>query len=75
MSFMDILEDKEEEFDRIKRRCLTELNEETTKNKKRLYRLLCDCMSEKDNGLSQTLSAVLKKQIIPFSKFGCYCKL
>ena len=30
ISFMDILEDKEEEFDRIKRRCLNELNEETT---------------------------------------------
>ena len=30
ISFMDILEDKEEEFDRIKRRCLNELNDETT---------------------------------------------
>lgn len=48
MSFMDILEDKEEEFDRIKRRCLTELNEETTLLEKLSYNYILSMIYKKE---------------------------
>lgn len=48
MSFMDILEDKEEEFDRIKRRCLNELNEETTLLEKLSYNYILSMIYKKE---------------------------
>ena len=45
---MDILEDKEEEFDRIKRRCLTELNEETTLLEKLSYNYILSMIYKKE---------------------------
>ena len=51
MSFMDILEDKEEEFDRIKRRCLTELNEETTLLEKLSYNYILSMIYKKEKKL------------------------
>ena len=49
ISFMDILEDKEEEFDRIKRRCLNELNDETTLLEKLSYNYILSMIYKKEN--------------------------
>lgn len=49
ISFMDILEDKEEEFDRIKRRCLNELNDETTLLEKLSYNYILAMIYKKEN--------------------------
>ena len=48
MSFIDILEDKEEEFDRIKRRCLNELNEEITLLEKVSYNYILSMIYKKE---------------------------
>lgn len=49
ISFMDILEDKEEEFDRIKRRCFNELNDETTLLEKLSYNYILSMIYKKEN--------------------------
>ena len=65
MSFMDILEDKEEEFDRIKRRCLNELNEETTLLEKLSYNYILSMIYKKEKNKKKY------KECIDFIKENC----
>ena len=65
ISFMDILEDKEEEFDRIKRRCLNELNEETTLLEKLSYNYILSMIYKKEKNKKKY------KECIDFIKDNC----
>ncbi len=49
MSFIDVLEDKEEEFDRIKRRCLNELKEDISLLERVSYNYILAMVYEKEN--------------------------
>ena len=65
MSFMDILEGKEEEYDRIKRRCLNELNEDTTLLEKLSYNYILAMIykREKDKKKYNECIAYIKKNL------------
>ena len=65
ISFMDILEDKEEEFDRIKRRCLNELNDETTLLEKLSYNYILSMIYKKEKNKKKY------KECIDFIKDNC----